>query len=58
MSNQENRLSKGFIRLDQVLAIIMAGGAGERLQPLTRGRSKSSVPFGRGEKWDQRKGVS
>jgi len=24
----------------------MAGGAGERLQPLTRGRSKASVPFG------------
>ena len=31
---------------DRVLAIIMAGGAGERLQPLTRGRSKGSVPFG------------
>jgi glucose-1-phosphate adenylyltransferase len=31
---------------DGVLAIIMAGGAGERLQPLTRGRSKGAVPFG------------
>jgi glucose-1-phosphate adenylyltransferase len=31
---------------DRVLAIIMAGGAGERLQPLTKGRSKGSVPFG------------
>ena len=31
---------------DEVLAIIMAGGAGERLQPLTRGRSKGAVPFG------------
>ena len=31
---------------DRVLAIIMAGGAGERLQPLTKERSKSSVPFG------------
>jgi glucose-1-phosphate adenylyltransferase len=29
-----------------VLAIIMAGGAGERLQPLTKERSKGSVPFG------------
>ncbi len=32
--------------VDNVLAIIMAGGAGERLQPLTRGRSKGAVPFG------------
>jgi glucose-1-phosphate adenylyltransferase len=31
---------------DGVLAIIMAGGAGERLQPLTKGRSKGAVPFG------------
>jgi len=26
--------------------MIMAGGAGERLQPLTRERSKGAVPFG------------
>jgi glucose-1-phosphate adenylyltransferase len=32
--------------VDKVLAIIMAGGAGERLQPLTRRRSKGAVPFG------------
>ena len=32
--------------MDNVLAIIMAGGAGERLQPLTTGRSKGAVPFG------------
>jgi glucose-1-phosphate adenylyltransferase len=31
--------------MQNVLAIIMAGGAGERLQPLTRERSKASVPF-------------
>jgi glucose-1-phosphate adenylyltransferase len=32
--------------MDKVLAIVMAGGAGDRLQPLTRGRSKGAVPFG------------
>jgi len=31
--------------MEKVLAFIMAGGAGERLQPLTRERSKASVPF-------------
>ena len=31
--------------MGNILAIIMAGGAGERLQPLTRKRSKASVPF-------------
>jgi glucose-1-phosphate adenylyltransferase len=32
--------------VEKVLVIIMAGGAGERLQPLTRRRSKGAVPFG------------
>jgi glucose-1-phosphate adenylyltransferase len=32
--------------VDRVLAIILAGGAGERLQPLTMVRSKPAVPFG------------
>ncbi len=32
--------------VEKTLAIIMAGGAGERLQPLTRERSKAAVPFG------------
>jgi glucose-1-phosphate adenylyltransferase len=32
--------------VNKVQAIVMAGGAGERLQPLTRGRSKAAVPFG------------
>ena len=32
--------------MDKLLAIIMAGGAGERLQPLTKDRAKPAVPFG------------
>ncbi|MCX5999422.1 MAG: glucose-1-phosphate adenylyltransferase [Chloroflexi bacterium] len=32
--------------MDRTLAIIMAGGAGHRLQPLTKERAKSAVPFG------------
>jgi glucose-1-phosphate adenylyltransferase len=32
--------------LSNILTIIMAGGAGERLKPLTRERSKAAVPFG------------
>ena len=32
--------------MDGLLAIVMAGGVGERLQPLTRDRAKASVPFG------------
>ncbi|MDO8567914.1 MAG: sugar phosphate nucleotidyltransferase, partial [Dehalococcoidales bacterium] len=32
--------------MERTLAIIMAGGAGERLQPLTRDRAKAAVPFG------------
>ena len=34
------------ITMGRVQTIVMAGGAGERLRPLTRGRSKASVPFG------------
>jgi glucose-1-phosphate adenylyltransferase len=33
-------------RRQRVLAMIMAGGKGERLHPLTRERSKPAVPFG------------
>jgi glucose-1-phosphate adenylyltransferase len=32
--------------MPRVLAIVMAGGKGDRLQPLTRARSKAAVPFG------------
>src|SRR5437879_3188846 len=33
-------------RRTRLLALLMAGGKGDRLQPLTRERSKSAVPFG------------
>jgi glucose-1-phosphate adenylyltransferase len=32
--------------MPRVLGVIMAGGRGDRLQPLTRSRSKAAVPFG------------
>ncbi len=32
--------------MDDVLTFIMAGGVGERLQPLTKARAKAAVPFG------------
>lgn len=32
--------------MEKVLAIVMAGGTGERLQPLTKERTKPAVPFG------------
>ena len=34
------------MREPKVLAIILAGGRGERLSPLTQERSKPAVPFG------------
>jgi glucose-1-phosphate adenylyltransferase len=32
--------------MDKVLTIVMAGGAGERLKPLTQERAKPAIPFG------------
>jgi glucose-1-phosphate adenylyltransferase len=39
-------VSQVVVQMDNVSVIIMAGGTGERLQPLTRVRSKPAVPFG------------
>ncbi len=38
--------SGGITLLRDVLAIILAGGRGSRLEPLTRDRAKPAVPFG------------
>ena len=32
--------------LKKVMVVILAGGKGERLEPLTRDRTKPAVPFG------------
>jgi glucose-1-phosphate adenylyltransferase len=34
--------------MNNVLAVVLAGGKGERLEPLTRDRAKPAVPFGGG----------
>jgi glucose-1-phosphate adenylyltransferase len=34
------------MKTDRIIAFVMAGGQGSRLQPLTSSRSKPSVPFG------------
>ncbi|MGC8845612.1 MAG: glucose-1-phosphate adenylyltransferase [Candidatus Hydrogenedens sp.] len=34
------------VSMKDVLAVLLAGGAGERLHPLTRNRAKPAVPFG------------
>jgi glucose-1-phosphate adenylyltransferase len=35
-----------MVRTDNVLSIVLAGGAGKRLMPLTADRAKPAVPFG------------
>jgi glucose-1-phosphate adenylyltransferase len=39
-------VSRRKVLLDDVTAVVLAGGQGERLYPLTRDRSKPAVPFG------------
>jgi len=34
------------MKMKEVLAVVLAGGAGERLYPLTKDRAKPAVPFG------------
>ena len=40
------RLSHGTAPRKNVLAIVLAGGEGKRLMPLTADRAKPAVPFG------------
>ena len=35
-----------MVRTNNVLSIVLAGGAGKRLMPLTADRAKPAVPFG------------
>ena len=34
------------LKMSKSLTIVLAGGKGERLQPLTNDRAKPAVPFG------------
>ena len=46
LSKESSPESGGALVLRDVLAIVLAGGRGSRLEPLTRDRAKPAVPFG------------
>ena len=47
LRNDEKEVKLGVVRsLPNVLAIVLAGGEGKRLFPLTEDRAKPAVPFG------------
>jgi glucose-1-phosphate adenylyltransferase len=46
LSEPSDSLSIGDRHMRDTLAVILAGGRGERLEPLTRDRAKPAVPFG------------
>jgi glucose-1-phosphate adenylyltransferase len=39
-------IPRRLLRMENVLAVVLAGGKGSRLEPLTRDRAKPAVPFG------------
>src|SRR5215475_5628402 len=45
LNTNQSRPGRSFGMKD-VLAVVLAGGRGERLEPLTRDRAKPAVPFG------------
>src|SRR3954468_10448575 len=46
LSRQRSIATGGDSRMHNVLAVVLAGGKGSRLEPLTRDRAKPAVPFG------------
>ncbi len=45
-TSTQQRYQGGNHRMKDVLAVVLAGGKGSRLEPLTRDRAKPAVPFG------------
>src|SRR5690242_11868403 len=39
-------IPRRLVRMENILAVVLAGGKGSRLEPLTRDRAKPAVPFG------------
>ena len=47
-ADTHSRPTEGLLQMKNVLAVVLAGGKGSRLEPLTRDRAKPAVPFGGG----------